>query len=588
MRNVLKIPYLEPVELAVKQMTISEKFITLLLTVLLTVGAFGMLHNLDKYVSASVPAGGGSFAEAIVGTPRFVNPLLALTDSDRDIVMLTYAGLMRPTGSGMLVPDMAESYTISDSGEEYIFTLKEGLKFHDNKPVTVDDVIFTIETVQNPTLKSTKRADWDGIQIKKTGEREVTFILPRPYAPFLENTTIGILPKHLWENVNVQEFSYSNLNTNPIGSGPYQIDNISYDKSGIPQSYQLKAFKSYSLGKPYIKDITLTFLSDKDELVTQWQSNSSQAISGIYLQDHTEEQSSVNRITYPRIFAVFFNQDNAKIFASKHVRSALNKSIDKELLIEEVMNGYASVLTSAIPSGVLSNNNMQSVDRMSADERLEEANETLISGGWKFEAIKTGDSDEENEDEEEVELQKFWQKKDGQVLTFTLATANTPELTHAAQILQNTWAELGVDVKVDIFDVNDLNQNVIRARNYDALLFGEVVGRSLDLFAFWHSSQRDDPGLNIAMYANSKMDGLLEKARAESDTHKREELHIKIAEIMESDIPAIFLYSPDFIYMLPKHIKGADLQLIATPSERFASVHKWYVETDRVWNIFIK
>ncbi len=569
--------YLNTVENAYKNMGITEKVLTIILAALLTIGAAGMLLNLDKYVSTRVPASGGSFSEAIVGTPRFINPLLALTDSDRDLVMLTYSGLMRATGDGLLVPDLAKSYSVSKDGKTYTFILKDDAVFHDGAPVTADDIIFTIESAQNPLLKSSKRADWDGVTVEKAGDKSVTFTLPKPYVPFLENTTLGILPKHLWENVQIQEFSFSNLNIKPIGSGPYAVDKISYNKSGIPKAYTLKSNKHYTLGAPYIQAIHLSFLNNKKETLEAWKSGTISAVSGVSISQDFLSPENLQQITYPRIFAVFFNQDKAKIFADKHVRSALNKSIDKQKLINEVMGGYASVLSSAIPNGVL--RNVPSTTAGVAS--VEQAQEMLEDGKWEFTQI----TDEDGKVPENAP--KVWHKGD-EVLEFTLATANTPELVHASEMLKVMWRKLGVRVKVETFEANELNQNTIRARNYDALLFGEVVGRSLDLFAFWHSSQRDDPGLNIALYANAKMDKLLENARKEPDERERVSIYNKISKIMSNDTPAIFLYSPDFIYILPNSIKGAELHLVATPSERFAEVHRWYIETNRVWDLFIK
>ncbi len=585
MLSALKIPYLEPLEVTFKNMGATERLLVFILSILLAIGAFGMLTKLDSYVSTYLPAEGGTLTEGIIGTPRFINPLLALTDSDRDLVMLTFSGLMRATTAGELVPDIAENYEISEDGTQYTFILKKGLTFHDGKEITADDVIFTIESAQDQALKSVKRADWDGVAVEKINDYELVFTLTKPFAPFLENTTIGILPKHLWENVKTQEFSFSNLNSKPIGSGPYVVDKISYDKSGIPKSYSMKAFKNYSLGKPYIKSINLLFYNDKESLLAMWKSGVIDSVSGISMRDKREIKNKMavpKRATYPRIFAVFFNQSNATIFADKHVRKALDESLDKQQIIDEVLGGYATPLSSAIPPSMLDIYLDNPYATSTKDARLQKARDTLEDGGWKF-IIK------DSEDEESVtkDTIKQWRKKD-KVLEFKLVTVNTPELKDVATIVVETWRELGITVSLDVFDANELNQNVIRARNYDALLFGEVEGRSLDLFAFWHSSQRDDPGLNIAIYANAKMDKLLENARTELDEKKRKELYIQINEIMENDVPAIFLYSPDFVYILPPRIHGVNLQLIATPSERFAEVHKWYIETNRVWNIFAK
>jgi peptide/nickel transport system substrate-binding protein len=171
-------------------------------------------------------------------------------------------------------------------------------------------------------------------------------------------------------------------------------------------------------------------------------------------------------------------------------------------------------------------------------------------------------------------------------LAFSLSTGNVPELRAAAEYLRQQWSQMGAEVDVKIFDQGDLSQNVIRPRKYDALLFGEVVGRELDLFAFWHSSQRNDPGLNIAEYANSTADTILENLRATSDADTRVELIGKLMDELDKDVPAVFLYAPDFVYSVPKDIVGVHLGFIESPSDRFLSVTSWHRETDYVWPIF--
>jgi peptide/nickel transport system substrate-binding protein len=145
------------------------------------------------------------------------------------------------------------------------------------------------------------------------------------------------------------------------------------------------------------------------------------------------------------------------------------------------------------------------------------------------------------------------------------------------------WEAAGADVEVRIFEQGDLNQNVIRPRKYDALLFGEIIGRDLDLFAFWHSSQRNDPGLNIALYANTTADDLLEKLRVATNQAERRDLYMKLRDEFVSDVPAVFLYAPDFTYAFPDRIEGLELTAISQPSERYLNVYAWHREVDRVW-----
>jgi peptide/nickel transport system substrate-binding protein len=172
-------------------------------------------------------------------------------------------------------------------------------------------------------------------------------------------------------------------------------------------------------------------------------------------------------------------------------------------------------------------------------------------------------------------------------LSFILSTGNVPELKVAASFLKETWERMGAEVELQVFDQGDLSQNVIRPRKYDALLFGEVVGRALDLYAFWHSSQRNDPGLNIALYANSTADGALEELRTTRSEEARVALYKKFEGELKADLPAIFLYAPDFVYSVPNDITGIDLGFIGRPSDRFLSIRDWHREKDYVWPFFV-
>ncbi len=101
----------------------------------------------------------------------------------------------------------------------------------------------------------------------------------------------------------------------------------------------------------------------------------------------------------------------------------------------------------------------------------------------------------------------------------TLRTSNVPELKAVASAVKEDWEKLGVPVNIELYEPGDLSQNVIRPRKYEALLYGMVIGRDQDLYAFWDSQERNDPGLNIALYANKTVDGLLEDARSSVDAY---------------------------------------------------------------------
>jgi len=525
-----------------------------------------MLGAINSYIVVEKPMQGGSLKEGVIGFPRFVNPLLASSEADRDLVILVYSGLMKATPEGALIPDLASGYTVSDDGLEYIFTLKDNIVFHDGTPITTDDILFTVNKTKDPSIKSPKRANWEGVSVEKISEKEIRFTLQEPYNPFIENTTLGILPKYIWEKIDSEQFAFSHFNTIPVGSGPYQVKNVKRNSSGIPEVYSLTSFRDYALGTPHITDFSLHFFSNEEELKNAFTAGTITSINSISSEVAKELDSSGYRIEQqplPRIFGVFLNQTQAPIFTHSEVRSALSIAVDREAIVEEVLAGYGTVITSPIPQRVLN----EYIIGDGTTPRIERAIQLLEDAGWKLDentGIRT--------------------KKD-EVLKLTLATSNASELKEVAEMVKESWQQLGVEVTIALYEVGTLNQEVIRPRAYDALLFGEIVGRDLDLFAFWHSSQRNDPGLNIALYANIRADGLLEKIRTTNDTKERDDAFDAFEEEIQEDIPAIFIYSPNFIYALPKNLKGFSIGTITTPAERFLDVYSWYINTKRVWDL---
>lgn len=559
--------------------SIAEKIIFYLLVIVFISSSAILLWKVNRFFLVEFPGYGGELKEGIVGSPRFINPILAISDADRDMTSLIYSGLMKSNPDGSLSPNIASSYKISDDGLVYRFTLKDNIYFHDGKKLTTDDVEFTINKTQDSTLKSPRRASWDGVTVNKINEREIEFVLKQPYSPFLENTTIGILPKHIWSNLEGDQFPFSPYNIEPVGSGPYRMKSVKKNSYGAPTYYTLNSFDKYALGKPYIKNLLMSFYPNENSLIDDFKNGNIESMNTVSSQNaeilKNERDLQIVRAPLSRIFGIFFNQSQAPVLANKEVREALNIAINKSKIVGEILNGYAIEIDSPIPRGLIdtgtSTINQEETNKEEVGSRGEKASALLESNGWKMNA-------------EEKILEKKT-KNSTEQLRFSISTSNTPELKKIAELVKNEWEKLGAQIEIKIFETGDLNQN-IRSRKYDSLLFGEIIGRDLDLFAFWHSSQRKDPGLNIAIYANSKVDRLLDEARKIGNKNERMENYKEFEEEIKKDFPVIFLYSPDFIYVLPKKVRGYSIRQIITPAERFLNVNEWYVETEKVWKIF--
>lgn len=556
---------------AVSSFSKKELYIFLSLFAVLAASTLIIISKVNRSFTEKVPAQGGSITEGIIGIPRFINPVLAISDADKDLSALVYSGLMRKTTEGELAPDLAASYEVSKDGLTYTFELRSNATFHDKKSVTVDDVIYTISQIQDPMIKSPKRVSWEGVTALKIDETHLAFKLKAPYAPFLENTTVGILPSHIWKNVSAEEFAFSDFNINAIGSGPYQIRSIEKSSSGVPRSYDLAPWKRLA-PDTFVSSVTIRFYANERELIGGLKSGAVDNISGISpdnAADLADEDYRIETTVLPRMFGLFFNQNQAPIFLNKAVTSALSMSVNRERIIDEVLHGYGVAIDSPVPA-YLSDED-ESVAPFNPGQ-IDAAKAILAKDGW---VVGT-----------DGVLAKKSKTGATTRLAFSISTGDTPELKQASELIKQDFEAIGAEVELKVFDTGNLNQSVIRPRKYDALFFGQVISHESDLFAFWHSSQRNDPGLNIAMYANAKVDKLLDSSLATQSKESRTELYQSFETEFTKDKPAIFVYSPEFIYVVTDKLQGLAINEITTPTERFDGITGWYIETERLWKIF--
>jgi len=523
-----------------------------------------------------IPTYGGQIVEGIIGTPRFINPLLAISDADRDLTALVYSGLLKATPEGSFVPDLARTYSISPDGLTYTFILRDDAVFHDGKPVTADDVVYTVAKAQDSTLKSPRRVNWEGVSVQKISDSEVVFSLKQPYAPFIANLTLGILPNHIWKNIEGDQFTFSLSNLHAVGSGPYKIDSINQSADGIPEKITLKSNSEYTLGEPFIENIIFKFYKNESDLTVAIKNGSVESAGNISSETAVDIADGITIVRAPltRIFGIFFNQNEKEILAHKEVRKALTLAIDKNEIISNVLHGYGTPADGPLPPTSAEKFHQNASSTENKNTSIEAAQAVLEKAGWK-----------KNSDTGIYELKN---KNTVSTLSISLSTGNIPELVESAKFIEEAWKKIGVAVDVRVFEPSDLNQSVIRPRKYDSLLFGIVTGRNPDLYPFWHSSQRNDPGLNIALYTNIKVDKSLEIMRSTSDPTEAAKALVNFEKEIATDLPAIFIWSPDFIYAVPKKLYDVSLGEITTPSDRFINAHNWYIETDRVWRVFAK
>lgn len=512
------------------------------------------------------PAVGGTYTEGLLKEPHAINPVLASNDTDRSIARLIFSRLITYTADGKIEYDLAQSLEISDDGKVYTVKLKYGIKWHDGETLNADDVLFTVKMVQNPQFKSVLRANWQGVSAEKIDENTIKFILRAPYAPFIENLTLGILPRHLWETIGPEKAPLHELNLKPVGSGPYRFHKFKQSRDGSLISYELKRNLNYYREGPYLKNITFRFFKNEDEAQIALRRREIDGLGGITRRAYDgidKNNFSLYTFQTSRIFGIFFNERRSPILADTKVRLAIAHSLDKKAL-SGMVEGGASISDYPIPIS------KKSEETYTYDP--EKSRSLLKEAGWM----------DENDDGIREKLIKERGKNTVIPLRLTLSTSDWPDLVRTAEAIVSMFRESGIDVKLDIRPFAELETDVIRQRNFEMLLFGHVYGYEIDPFAFWHSSQIKDPGLNIALYASKKADELLEQARRISDPAERTAKYVELSSLLLKDLPAIFLYSQLYLYIIPADIKGMKITKISLPADRFNDVNRWYRNTKRV------
>lgn len=623
-----------------------EKSALVFFVVLLLSSASFLSYNYYLQNTTPKPARGGTFIEGAVGQPRFINPIyISSNDIDRALVQLTFSGLMRYNKQGEITYDLAKSYH-TEQGKVWTVTLKKDITWQDGEPITADDIIFTINAIQNSDYKSPQRINWMGVKVSKVSPRKVKFKLDNEYPHFLENLTLKLIPKHRCEGIAPADFSLSSFNLKPIGSGPYQVESINREGDFI-KSLTLIRNPNYHQ-QPYLNQIKFRFFKNQKQLVEAAQKESLNGISVSTSTINSLESFNEHQFSLPRYFAVFFNPDQSEILSDKKIRKALNYATNKKQIIKEVTGGQAGVVNSPILPSVYGFEQSTTT----YNYNLEKANKILDEQGFKLSGeIREKTKDPEfqfsrrlqvgSEGEEVKKLQQCLVKEVGydqekvtsyfgnltkqaaikfqekyqqdvlqpwglssgtgvigestrsklnkvcfehpkQPLTLELTLVNQSEMKQIAQTLKEQWKQAGINLKLKTVSLSELKNNYIKPRNYEALLFGESLGVKPDLYSFWHSSQTEDPGLNLAKFESEQADKLLEKARQTLDSDQRAKYYQEFQQLVINEAPAVFLYNPSFTYYTSK-VRGVTPSLIVDSAHRFISIKDWYLKTKRVW-----
>ena len=522
-----------------------------------------------NYTTVFRPGHGGTYVEGIAGYPQYLNPLLSGNSGvDRDICALMFSGLTRLNERGEVEADLARGWEVTLDGLTYTFYLRSNAYWHDGNPVTADDVVFTIGLLQDddfPGPPELGASVWQGVTVEKVDRRTVRFVLSEPYAPFLDQTTVGILPSHLLRGIPVARLAAAQFNLNPVGSGPFQLAEIDVE-SGLITSMVLEQSSRYYGAQPYLDRVQFRFYPSDQTALSGYEAGEVEGIARITIPDLPRARAlpslnlfSAQMAEYALVF-LNLGRPDLTFFQEPEVRQALLYALDRQQIIDEVLEGQAVVAHSPLVPGTWAYKD----DIPHYEYAPDRANGLLNNAEWIQRAADGG-----------------LRRKDGQLLSFTLLTSSEPERMRTAQMLAEQWAAIGITVTVETASPLEVREALER-RDFEAILVHLSTPGDPDPYPFWHQAQIGS-GQNYAGFDHRRISEVIEQARVIANRERRKELYDEFQETFAQQVPALLLYVPIYTYGIDERIHDPQIGPLTYPSDRFRTISDWWIVPRRVF-----
>ena len=540
-------------------------FLWTLLFVVLILATFFQSRALSPYYQSMQPVPGGIYTEGIVGTFTNANPLYASSAPDSAISRLVFAGLLKYDNDNNLVGNLAQDWTMGPAPTHYTVHLKKNLTWHDGKPLTSADVVFTYNTIKNIEAQSSLYNAWKDINLSAPDSHTINFDLPNPLASFPHSLINGIIPEHLLKNIPAASLRSSPFNSAPVGTGPFEwkfVEVLGSPTTDRQQRITLAAFDKYAGGRPKLDGFNLITYGDEKLLIAAFKKKQVSAMSGLdaipdELKDDKGVQAHVTPLT--SVVMAFFNNSRGAL-AGANVRKALVSGVDRQQLVS--ITGQP---TGLVDSPILQGQVGYNPDIIQRGYNYDEANQLLDQAGYK-----RGD--------------KNLRYKDGKILQFTLRSQDTRQYSLTSQYLQRQWEKLGIKIDLTYYSGDDLQGQVIATHDYDILVYGISIGADPDVFAYWDSSQASITSQgrsNLSEYKSTAADEALEAGRTRTDNAVREVKYKAFLTAWTTDAPALALYQPNYIYISRGPVYGYQRKADNGAADRFYNIENWMVRQKR-------
>jgi peptide/nickel transport system substrate-binding protein len=547
-----------------------KKYRWQLLIILVTgliVGVLLIIQQADdgqEIQSTPSPISGGVYTEALIGEFMRLNPFLDIyNEPDRAVDQLIFNGLIEFDSRGIPQTDLAESWGVSQDGTVYNFSLRDDVFWHDGEAFNSQDVLYTIDLLQSQhnLIPEDLRNFWSEVEVRALSETQLQFLLPEPFAPFLDYLNFGILPEHLLGGLGMDALVDDSFNLAPVGTGPFRFQRLIVENDEIV-GVVLEAFDAYHLERPYLDEFIFRYYPNSDAALAAYQEGEVEGIGEVHpsvLEDVLAEQGlDVYTTREPLLTMIYLNLDNPEVgfLQNPDFRRALMSAINREIIIERVYNGQAVPANGPILPGTWAYYN----DLENVTYNPVEAQRLFESTGVTF--------------DEEAEI--FLSEADLEI-ALTLLHPDTPQHTQIAERIQSDWEALGVDVTLEAKPYENVLED-LSLREYETALVDINFTRSPDPdpYPFWSQAQIQS-GQNYSEWDNRSASEFLEQARMTVDLGERERLYRNFQVLFMRELPSLPLFYPVYTYAVTEDLNGISLGPLFEPSDRFNEVHDWYI-----------
>ncbi|UPA26839.1 peptide ABC transporter substrate-binding protein [Shinella oryzae] len=463
--------------------------------------------------------------------PTVFNPHMPHIEVDEGIHFSIFDPLFYVDEKGAFVAALAaevptvENGGISADGLNWKVKLRDGVKWHDGKPFTAEDVKFTLELLVDPNFRSWRKTGHEFVRdLTVVSPTEITWRMEKPFAPYpsiLASTFIT--PKHLLgAEADRNTAAYNNA---PIGTGPFKW------KERVAGDYiLLDANTEYFGDGPHIERLVYKYVPDLNVMYTQFKTGDIDVVGLQWITpDHYDEAKDlagkvVNVVPGSTIESLSFNMERPQ-FKDAAVREALYAAIDKQSIIEALYYGLPTPTESYVPQQSFYYN----PDLPKHEYSIEKANKLLDDAGW----VPGADG---------------VRAKDGVKLAFTCSTtAGNHIREQVQQYMQQSFKDIGVEMTISNLPPAVMWGDYWMLSKFDSVIVGLdfLTGPDPDTSDFFRSTSsgaKGGSGQNTWQFVNKDVDDLLAKGGSLFVPEERKAVYLKIQEIMRKELPLLPLF----------------------------------------------